>query len=97
MTITCPGCSHAVPLAEFLGACTAFSPALGTVQWQCPSCASTTDFRPVDGAVELGYVYAAGAAHFAAMDSVPTPGLAVRREPTRLVVTHGTGRWTFAG
>ncbi|MEJ3651630.1 hypothetical protein WEH80_01300 [Actinomycetes bacterium KLBMP 9759] len=95
MTITCPGCSHPVPFADFIEACSAYSPALGTVRWSCPSCGSTTDFRPVEGAVQVGYVYAAGTAHFAAMETVPVPGLTTERRAAHLVVTHGTSRWTI--
>lgn len=88
--IACPGCDHAVPVVEFLEAATAYNPVIVTVRWTCPACAATNDFRLVDGAVELGYVYAAGTAHFAAMADVPVAGLTVTAGPDVLRVSLGS-------
>ncbi|MFC4944113.1 hypothetical protein [Pseudonocardia sp. GCM10023141] len=96
MTIPCPGCAQAVPVTEFLAECTTYAYGPGSVCWTCPACADLNQFRIVDGSVEIGYVYLAGAAHFATMDEVAVPGLTVVPSPEQLLVHLGERTWTIA-
>lgn len=95
MNVRCPSCKDAVPVAVFLAGCTGYHPALGTVRRTCPACGGVDDFRLVDGAVQLGYVYAAGSAHFAAIQDVPVPGLAVEADPDGLRVRLAEATWSI--
>ena len=73
----CFGCQHELSALTFLRGVTDWWPRLDAAQHICPVCGHREELRLVQGKIELGYVYAAGTAHFAGMKTVELPGLEI--------------------
>ena len=73
--IDCPDCANAMPVETFLDHVTAYRLVTDSGKFTCPHCAATIDVRVRPGLISLGYVYAAGAPHFAGMIDVDVAGL----------------------
>ncbi len=78
-----------------LDAVTRFDPSLDVVIVTCPSCAAASEVRLETGAIGWGYVYAAGAPHFAEMERDDVNDLRTSRDGDALVVTFEGRSWTF--
>ena len=63
---------------------------MDVLQHCCDRCGARTEARIEHGKILLGYVYAAGAPHFASMVEIAATNLVVSHEPDALVVTHGS-------
>lgn len=80
-------------MAEFLSACSHFWSDIDAVRFTCPRCAQRTDARLESGQVWLGYVYAAGIAHFCGMQEFGIHGLRVERDGSDLVAELDETTW----
>lgn len=93
--VNCPACKQAVPAARFLDACSGYWAALELVHFTCPLCNSVTETRLRPGAIEMGYTYAAGSAHFCSMIEVSVPGLEVQADTGEMTIELGEQRWNI--
>ena len=96
MTLACPRCMGEMDAESFLDGCLSLDPALATVSWACAACGATDPIQLEDGAVWLGYVYAAGTAHFARMVEIRVPGLSLALHPRSMEIRLGDRRWEVA-
>lgn len=96
ITIDCPSCKQAVSTREFLAACSRYWASTDTVQFTCPRCRNDTDARIENSKIWLGYVYAAGSAHFCGVDEVNVEGLQAWREGDGLAVRFLEDAWTIS-
>ena len=100
VSLRCPSCKSEVALADVLTAtvstATPYVASANVVDCRCPSCHKPFEARFVTGSVYLGYTYAGGGLHFAAMEEVRAPGLEASASRTELEVTLGGRSWRFA-
>ncbi len=92
MSFTC-ACKKTLTVGELLDAATHYDASLEIVIVKCPACAAQSEVRVSNDEIGLGYIYAAGAAHFAEMERFDVPGLAASITGTSLVVTLGERTW----
>lgn len=92
-TISCPSCHIAIDACAFLAACSSFWADVDIVQFTCPACHARTEARLEHAQISLGYVYAAGSAHFCGMVELPIDGLRVWRDGADLAVELGGATW----
>lgn len=99
-SLRCPSCKNDVALPDVLTATASagrtFERSANVVNCRCPSCHRPFEARFVTGAVYLGYTYAAGGLHFAAMEEVKVPGLEASASASAVVVTLGGATWSLA-
>jgi hypothetical protein len=89
---TC-ACKKELDVCEMLDATTKYDGALDIVFVKCPACAAQSEVRVSNGEIGVGYVYAAGAPHFAEMSRIDVPGLTAASEGSGLIVTLGERTW----
>lgn len=94
MKISCWFCKREHALAELLDTATWWQ-ALNVLQVACPSLTKTFELRVETGRISEGYVYAAGAPHFADMIHHAVPGLEVSASGDVLDVTLGDRHWSI--
>jgi hypothetical protein len=85
--VPCPSCKRGIEGELFVQACLTWFANLDCVQFRCPSCEQTSEASLETGRVTLGYIYAAGSAHFAGMQPVVLPALVVERSSDGLKLT----------
>jgi hypothetical protein len=89
----CHACKRDLTTDEFLSSCDRYDASLDVVRFQCKGCGDSVDVRLANGAIGIGYVYAAGAPQFAEMDRVEVQGLHVSSDEGVRVVRLDGGRW----
>ncbi|MEM1056875.1 MAG: hypothetical protein AAGI52_15230 [Bacteroidota bacterium] len=87
--LKCHFCGSRFALSHLLARPRRYWRALDLVQCELPCCGEMEDLRISDGVVERGYVYAAGAPHFAPMETIAAPDLRVFRTADGLRYTLG--------
>ena len=90
--IRCDACGQNYTVRQLLVAAYRCLPDLRITQCQTPCCGKPEELFLCDDQISRGYLYAAGAPHFAAMEEYAAPGLAVNYGPDRLLITWND--WT---
>ena len=90
--IRCHACGQTYTVRHLLAAAYRCLPGLYVTQCHTPCCAKTEELFLCDDQISRGYLYAAGAPHFAAMEEYAAPGLAVKYGPGDLFITWN--EWT---
>jgi formylmethanofuran dehydrogenase subunit B len=67
------------------------------VKFTCPTCGRNTDVRIEAGSISVGYVCAAGSAHFCGVEDVAVDGLEAWSDGTDLTVRISIEEWTIEG
>ena len=80
-------------VSGYLDGLVAWWPKIDALQHACQICGNTTEAQLAQGKIVLGYIYSAGTAHFAAMQDVPVPLLAVSSGDQAFVATLGEQAW----
>ena len=93
--IQCPACKKMIPIERFLDSGESYDPGLKVLFFRCFDCGSTVEAQVEHGVMWLGYIYAAGAAHFAAMEKVNVDGLSVNRCSRSVEIRLGDRNWTI--
>ena len=96
-TIQCPSCRQGIAPAEFVAACSHYWREVDAVRFTCPRCQETTDARIENSRIWLGYIYAAGSAHFCGMEEIAVEGLQAWRDGVNLRVRLCEEEWTVNG
>lgn len=92
-TLACWRCGHEPAPETFMAGIDRWWPWLDTARHVCPHCGLTEEIQVAKGRVVFGYLYAAATAHFAGMEEVSIPGLAVHRVPGALEISLGGSSW----
>ena len=87
--LACAACKRSYEPARFFEGLSGFTPALEVARWTCPDCKAMSELRIEPGAVWFGYLSAAGAPHFTAVDRVPIPELRVSSSNDSLTIELG--------
>ena len=85
--LACPRCQQRFPASALLRAASGYARATDSGSSTCPCCDRNLEFRLRTGAIELGYTYAAGAAHFDAVSTHPARGLRITTSAHELIAT----------
>lgn len=93
----CGGCGKVSDLPEFLDDCSGYWPELQAVRHRCATCGAKAEVQLLWCEVRVGYSYAAGSPHFAAMESIPAPGLVRQRGEDCVTATFEGRSWVFRG
>jgi hypothetical protein len=93
--IPCRACSKRLSLRAFLDLCASFHPLTRTVAFTCPACGKGASARLSSREVEIGYLYAAGTAHFCAVQSIPAPELLAYDRDGMLIAEVDDQTWQF--
>ncbi|MEM6326665.1 MAG: hypothetical protein AAF791_06050 [Bacteroidota bacterium] len=93
VVLACPACGGTYTVREVLRQPHAYWAALDVLQCTTPCCGRTEEVQLRDGEIIRGYVYAAGAPHFAGMECHGIPELRVRSRRGGLV--YEVGREVF--
>lgn len=96
-TVQCPSCRQGIAPAEFVAACSHYLRGVNAVRFTCPRCQEATDARIENSRIWLGYIYAAGSAHFCGMEEVAVEGLQSWPDGANLRVRLFEEEWTFNG
>jgi hypothetical protein len=67
-----------IALHLLLDTCHSYWSELNVLKCACPYCGETSEIQIENGVLWFGYIYAAGTAHFAAMEPVHIDGLSVQ-------------------
>src|SRR5260221_10759239 len=92
----CDGCGRAFDVHQFLDACSGYWSVVGAVSFRCSSCGATEDVQVWPGSLRLGYIYAAGAPHFAAETTWEVPDVWRRKTGKALEVGLGEKTWLIS-
>ena len=87
-TLKCRQCGFDPTPKQFIDGLTSAWADLRVVQHFCPKCGQREELQLVYSEVRFGYVYAAGSAHFAAMEHAKVPGLLAWVEGKSLCVEY---------
>jgi hypothetical protein len=69
-------------------------PRIDVLVCKSPCCEKTEELQLADGQIERGYVYAAGAPHFAGMELYKVPGLRVVKSSRAIKYTVSGAKFT---
>lgn len=91
----CSGCGRELDALGFLREVGVYWPTLDAAGRTCAACGHSDELRLSPGQIELGYLYAAGTAHFAGMEPHQVPGLLVKVGFLGLRVEYQGQRWSI--
>lgn len=91
--LPCSWCDAEFGVGDFLDQCRFYWRDVRSVRWDCPRCGKWEDIGLGRDEVRRGYVYSAGAAHFAHMDSARVPGLRPDGTGEGLTIEYGGRTW----
>jgi len=94
--VDCPICGNAVSVADLLAGSSGYSPVINAVTCVFPCCSSRQAVRFATGKMSVGYVYAAGTAHFAGEADYAISSLKVQRSAETISVTLSDETFTFS-
>ena len=94
--IDCSSCKQPITIRDFLAACSNYWADIDAVKFTCPQCRHETYARIETSAIWLGYVYAAGCAHFCGMEEIKVEGLQAWREGDGLGVQLSEEEWVIS-
>ena len=83
----CKLCGGTFTVRDLLRLADHYWPELDVVCCKAPCCDHTEELRIENGTIERGYVYAAGAPHFAGMEEYDVPTLELEKKKRDLVFT----------
>ena len=86
--IPCSSCRRRLRLDEVLKGLKTYWRDLDLAVLACAYCGSELQLRASNDEVSLGYIYAAGAPHFATVTPVNVPGLAVTKTDAGLLLEY---------
>lgn len=92
-TLACRRCGHQPSPAEFLDGLKAWWPKVPVLIHLCTQCGEREEVQIEPDLVLFGYVYAAGTAHFCAMERCEIPGLGVGGREQDLLLTLADRQW----
>lgn len=92
-TLACRRCAHLPTPAEFLDGLQHWWPSVPVIKHVCAHCGEREEVQLEPGVVLIGYVYAAGTAHFCAMERCDIPGLQVGGRGDCLLLTLNDREW----
>jgi hypothetical protein len=94
--LQCPDCKHMPAVAEYLGQLSSWWPQIETLRHVCSSCGCATELQLELDKLLIGYVYAAGRAHFVPEIEVPIAGLAVDKSADAIEIHYCGETWTVS-
>jgi hypothetical protein len=92
-SLSCRQCGHVPDPPEFLSRLYGYFARVPVLFHRCRHCECREELQIADGAVLFGYVYAAGTAHFAAMERCELPALQVAAHRDGLQLRWADGPW----
>lgn len=82
----CWKCKRDYNVSDYFDGVRVWWPSIDVLQRECGNCGHKEEMRLESGKISFGYIYAAGTAHFAAMEEVMIEGLEVTRLGSALEV-----------
>lgn len=92
----CSKCHAARAWGELFAQSTMGYPELRVLVHTCAACGTRDEYQAAAGRLSFGYVYAAGAAHFAAMEDHAVAGLGVVETAGAVQVDYEGRQWRFS-
>jgi hypothetical protein len=93
MVIECFYCKENIPPEQFFDTCHSYWSELNVLKCACPYCGEISEIQIENGIIWFGYIYAAGTAHFAAVEPVHIDGLCVQHSSDSISIEFEGKEW----